>query len=45
MKNSKGMGVVEIILVLAILVILVLLFRDKIMEFMAWLYRCLLEAR
>lgn len=41
MKNdNKGMGVVEIILVLTILIILVLTFRDRLVEFMAWLYQC-----
>lgn len=41
MKNdNKGMGVVEIILVLAILIILVLTFRDRLVELMTWLYRC-----
>lgn len=40
MKNdNKGMGVVEIILVLAILIILVLTFRDRLVELMTWLYQ------
>lgn len=43
--DNKGMGVVEIILVLTILIILVLTFRDRLVETMAWSYRRFLEDR
>lgn len=39
MKINKGTGMVELILVLAILIIIILVFREKLAEAMAWLYR------
>ncbi len=38
-KNNKGTGMVEFILVLAILITVILVFREKLAEAMAWLYR------
>ena len=39
MKDNKGMGMAEVILTLAVLIIFVLIFRDKIVELMAWLMK------
>ena len=36
MKDDKGMGMAEVILTLAVLIILVLIFRAKLVELMAW---------
>ena len=36
MEGNGGMGLLEIILTLAVLIIFVLIFRDKIVEPMAW---------
>jgi len=39
MKNNKGTGMAELILVLAILIIIILVFREKLAEAIACLYR------
>ena len=40
--DNKGIGTVEIILVLIALIIIVLIFRDKLVELMTWVYSRLL---
>lgn len=39
LKDNKGAGVTEIILVLAILVIFILAFRQEIIGLAVWFYR------
>lgn len=39
MKDDRGMGTAGIILVLAVLIILILIFRQKFVELTVWFYR------
>lgn len=37
--NNKGMGVVEVVIILAVLICLSLIFRNQIVEFVIWLLK------
>ncbi len=39
MHNNRGMGIVEIMLALTVLIIFILVFRDRIVDFAVFLYR------
>ena len=39
MKDDRGMGTAGIILALAVLIILILIFRQKLVELAVWFYR------
>ncbi len=44
MHDNRGMGTVEIILVLTVLIIFILVFREKLAETAVFLYREFIEA-
>lgn len=43
MHNNRGMGTVEIMLALTALIIFVLVFRERIVDFAVFLYREFIE--
>ena len=43
MNNNKGLGMAEIALILAILIVFVLVFRDNLVELIGYVYRELME--
>ncbi len=45
MHNNRGMGTVEIILVLTVLIIFVLVFRDDIVDSAVFLFRKFIETQ
>ena len=42
MKNNEGMGSAEVILTLAVLIILILIFGDKLVELLTWFVKNIL---
>ncbi len=41
MQDNREPGMAEVILILTILIVLTLIFREKIVELVAWFYRSL----